>query len=555
MIYQNLILYPKATAQMAKTILAPFTHARNFISAAAFAGANGILPFGQVDDVKKAWNALQLSGPGMRKNNEFYQELLDLGVVNTQVQLGDLKRLLKDVDFGATLNNVTGLNGFLKKLSKAKKFAQDAYTAEDDFWKIFTYLGEKGKRYNAYRNAGLRDGQEFTDMKGIKRRFGENEQWLKEEAADIVKNNVPNYAYVSEFIKGLRKLPVGNFVAFPAEIMRTGTNIVASALDEIFYTTTINGKQVNPLRSRGLQRLMGMGLTTTALPLGTVAAAQAIYDVSKDEIDAMRRYVPSWSKNSTLVPFKDEEGNLSYVDFSHLNAYGTLTRPIQTVLNAVNEGRTDKDGIMDDFLLGLIESTKEIGSPFFTEAIWTEALQDVSPILGRGGRDATGRQIWNPEDSLGDKSYDLWGRYNWNANMYVSVQAPTEEMMAASVMFSMTGVDKTRFMENVKNNPHTYQDWCGPDWSMKTSGKEDKLFSPYLKRPFEEAIKQGLIPSNLNTITGTWGAITDQGDLSYLNLVHLAGLDATNPDDLTKGEIEGRYQAIQAIKALKKFNP
>jgi opacity protein-like surface antigen len=33
------------------------------------------------------------------------------------------------------------------------------------------------------------------------------------------------------------------------------------------------------------------------------------------------------------------------------------------------------------------------------------------------------------EDSLGDASYDLWGRYNWNQNIYVSVQAPTEEMM------------------------------------------------------------------------------------------------------------------------------
>ena len=33
------------------------------------------------------------------------------------------------------------------------------------------------------------------------------------------------------------------------------------------------------------------------------------------------------------------------------------------------------------------------------------------------------------EDSLGDASYELWGRYNWNQNMYVSVQAPTEEMM------------------------------------------------------------------------------------------------------------------------------
>ena len=33
------------------------------------------------------------------------------------------------------------------------------------------------------------------------------------------------------------------------------------------------------------------------------------------------------------------------------------------------------------------------------------------------------------EDSLGDASYDLWGRYNWNKDVYVSVQAPTEDMM------------------------------------------------------------------------------------------------------------------------------
>jgi len=33
------------------------------------------------------------------------------------------------------------------------------------------------------------------------------------------------------------------------------------------------------------------------------------------------------------------------------------------------------------------------------------------------------------EDSTGETSYDLWGRYNWNANVYVSVQAPTEEML------------------------------------------------------------------------------------------------------------------------------
>ena len=57
-------------------------------------------------------------------------------------------------------------------------------------------------------------------MNGVKRLF--NDQNFKKASARLVKNNVPNYAYVSDFIKGLRKLPVGNFVAFPAEIMRTG---------------------------------------------------------------------------------------------------------------------------------------------------------------------------------------------------------------------------------------------------------------------------------------------------------------------------------------------
>jgi len=414
-LYQNLVLYPKATSQMAKTILAPFTHARNFISAAAFAAANGFVPFGNTSDVKRAFDALQLKG--FRKDNEFYQELLELGVVNSQVQVRQVMDLMEDVKFGEVLNKVgadyNGFNTFMKGLKKTQKFAQDAYTAEDDFWKIFTYLGEQSRLKNAYKAKGLQIGDDIvevvTDSSGKKfdRKIGVfNDEYLKKQSAKLVKNNIPNYAFVSEFIKGLRKLPVGNFVAFPAEIMRTGTNIVSTALDEIFFTARINGKEVNPLRARGLQRLTGMTATTAALPLGTVAMFQTLNDVSDEELDAMRRYVPEWSKNSVLVPFKDKDDKLSYVDFSHLNAYDTLTRPLQTVVNAVTSGREDKDGIMDDFILGLIESTKEIGQPFISESIWTEALQDVAPILGRGGVDASGREIYNKDpaiDPIGSK--------------------------------------------------------------------------------------------------------------------------------------------------------
>jgi len=134
-------------------------------------------------------------------------------------------------------------------------------------------------------------------------------------------------------------------------------------------------------------------------------------------------------------------------------------------------------------------------------------------------------------------------------------KTPKEHMMAASVMFSMNGVNRQRFIDDVKADPHSYADWSGGEWSIETTGKEDEMFSPFLKKPFEKARADGLIPENLNTIAGTWGAVTEQGDLTYLNLVHLAGIDGTNADDLTRGEIEGRRQAMLAIDALKRYNP
>jgi len=136
-----------------------------------------------------------------------------------------------------------------------------------------------------------------------------------------------------------------------------------------------------------------------------------------------------------------------------------------------------------------------------------------------------------------------------------TVKTPTDEMMAASVMFSMTGVDKSKFIEHIKADPQTYKDWESGDWTIETSGKEDDMFSPFLRKPFEQAREAGLIPANLDTIAGTWGAIYDTGDLTYLNLVHLAGCDGTNPDDLTRFEIEGRKQAMHAVEAMRRFNP
>ncbi len=453
-LYSNLILYPKATSQMAKTILSPFTHARNFISAGAFAAANGMIPFADKEAVRRAFNALQTPLIGTRKRikagtnikrlanetdqefklrkanylegNEFYQKLLKLGVVNSQVQIGDLSNLLKDVKFGGLTGRVAegldnyGLNRLLKVLGKAKKYSEDFYTAEDDFWKIFSFIGEGNRLRSSYRSAGLSGAQEFHDLAGARRikdlvddgmsrkdaealvpKVRLDEDFLDNEAASIVRNNIPNYAYVGNAVKGLRKLPVGNFVSFPAEIIRTGVNIVERALDEIFYTTRINGVLKRPLQGVGLRRLSGMAFTTTAVPAGVVAGFSALYDVTEEERMALKNYVADWSKNSTLVPIRDmKTGKLKVIDFSHSNAYDTLSRPVQTILNKVAAGEGDKDGMLDDFYAGMIEATKELGMPFVTESIWTEALAD---IYMRGGETREGFDVWESKDKLGTK--------------------------------------------------------------------------------------------------------------------------------------------------------
>ncbi|MDW5316444.1 FAD-dependent oxidoreductase [Rhizobium sp. PL01] len=136
-----------------------------------------------------------------------------------------------------------------------------------------------------------------------------------------------------------------------------------------------------------------------------------------------------------------------------------------------------------------------------------------------------------------------------------SFKTPVEQMQAASVMFHLAGVDKKAFMAGVRSDPQTYSDWSTGEWQIETSGKEDQMFSPFLGKPFAQAIRDGVIPAHLNTISGTWGALHDTGELTYMNLIHLAGCDGTDPDSMTRFEIEGRRQSMLAIEALRRYTP
>ena len=415
-LYRTLLLAPKAASQMAKTILSIPTHLRNLISAGMFTVANGTIaePTFFKNAVKgfKGSGVFKL-GPKSPEMQKLYQELLELGVVNSQVQIGDLTALFKDVIQSGDqfVSPDTILKSFFKKMKKVGSFLQGKYVAEDDAFKITNFLTElerlkigRAKQLNIKR----------TDLDSTLDDAVELE--LKQKAADIVKNTVPNYAYVGSAVKTSRVLPIGNFMSFPSEMIRTTAGIGKQALSELRHSRPTRGSNIgpmvfdieanafvkndNPMYATGMKRIAGMTTALTAVPIGLTEGMKALYDVTEDEMQALRQFVPEWSKNSTLLPMRDDDGTLRYIDFSHSNVYDVIGRPFRTLLNNVLRAQESEDVLLRGFRDGIIEASGEIMNPFISESIWTEAMTD---IVVRNGRTNEGRLLYTDETPFGDK--------------------------------------------------------------------------------------------------------------------------------------------------------
>lgn len=135
-------------------------------------------------------------------------------------------------------------------------------------------------------------------------------------------------------------------------------------------------------------------------------------------------------------------------------------------------------------------------------------------------------------------------------------KAPKNELMNVTTMFHCKSVDTERFKAYVKDDlKPTYKDWGGY-WSIETTGREDDLFSPYFERPFVEGIEEGLAPKEKNVcLGGTWSSVSDEGEVTQLNVVFVGDCDCTDVQDLTDAEITGRRSAMYAVDILRKKVP
>jgi len=410
----------KGMSQIAKTVFSPVTQIRNGTTAGFFALSNGNVGNvdSLVDSVATIFTNIANKRAGFGKGkatkddiDKYYNELIDLGVINTNSKIGEFESLLDDAVGATQYMPQVARKGFNYARNVQNTLAGKLYQGSDDVWKTYSYEMELGKLKNAFdanpnASIAVSDPRNFNEFGPVIKRTDSQgnlipddvfETALKREAAEIVKDTVPNYARVPEAIKRLRQLPFGNFVAFPAEIIRTSGNIMNRAVKEL-------ASESPEIRSIGMKRLVGSLSVNAAIPATLYQGGLLLSGATDDQVQAYKRSAAyEWDRNSTLIPIAtNKDGKITDLyNFSYTNPYDYLARPFKAVYNAVENGITSEKELSEiafDASFGESGAFYEYFAPFMDESIITEKMFDIAR-----NKTSFGADIWLETDPLGLK--------------------------------------------------------------------------------------------------------------------------------------------------------
>lgn len=368
----------KGMSQKQKTVYSLTTHARNITGGAQFGAFNGLNPFAMGETTRKVlWNRARMGGDA--ELDAMYEKYLRLGVINTNVKVNEMRELLKigaesDADTfmtrlgQKTVGALPTFYGVPKKLVGVAESVDNAltttYMAVDDFYKM----------------NGFEKELEFLK----KAKPDESIEVLEREAAEIIQNTFPNYDRVPPTIKELRYLPVGNFVSFPAEIMRTSANMVKQAAKEL-------GSGNDVLRKRGQLRLAGMATGAFGFTLGSTATYQLAGFDSEEQRAIQRLSATPWSQAPKNVIRIDDK--LYVNDTQYIDSYSAVKEPFAGIARQLQEGKIKGEQLDERLGDAMYEGMTNILAPYFGESMMTEAILDVQSAIRGSGYTKDGKEI------------------------------------------------------------------------------------------------------------------------------------------------------------------
>lgn len=189
----------------------------------------------------------------------------------------------------------------------------------------------------------------------------------------------------------------------------------------------------------------------------------------------------------------------------------------------------------------LQEMILESGGEILYHANPLDVVMDGDTIRGVIVLTKSGRQLIRAKvviDCTGDGDITTWA-----GGLYEKGRTSDAKMQRMSLVFKMGNVDLPRMFKDIGK---------GAAWAPlpETGEMYPVWWSATLQKYAKEVAEEGLF-------LGTdefWGNTVHAGETN-INASRLQGLDGTNVDDLTRGEVEGKRQVFKLAKVLRKYVP
>ncbi len=400
------IIQGKAGVQIGKTLYSPTTQVRNVTSASMFALNAGHIGHraSVTDSFRMVIRDVFKEGKGIDEVafNEQIAKLVRLGVYDENIVATEMKTVLAELKTGK-LNTFDKLFEKMMGMAQADKVGR-VYAGGDNLWKFYGFQFDRSMLLEALHNVD--DVAKF--MRHIGAPFDKTDlitgakltldDALDKAAAHLIRNSYPTYSKVPPVIQALRKFPLGNFVSFPAEMIRTTTTNIALGLKMSSHPNIM-------IRQMGLRRLMGSFMTLYGLGKGISEVSQFLTNTTESQEDAYKRsFAASWNRNADLVMLKGwDNGESLAINFTYFMPYDVLQRPVQAAMaKAAAQDINPED--VDDYVLGLLFSPEgpfmEVMEPFVSEPLGYDRLVDVT---AGGGRKPGGGRVYTKGDTLSTK--------------------------------------------------------------------------------------------------------------------------------------------------------
>jgi hypothetical protein len=429
------LLEGKAAIQFGKTVLSPESQIKNVVTNMGFPltwgwiGGKASLP----DSLKIAFESAY--GAGKEFNTPTFikevEKLIKLKVLDDNLVAQELQAVIKQLQKEGTNNidkvlkildkysikaaNVFGKNIKQGTISDVFEGSMKSYQGGDNIWRHHSFLYNnsyltnifKGDLKKLIQQQELITGEKYNPISIVTGKTKTFSDAVDEFASWYVNTLMPTYSQIPYGVKEIRKLPLGNFISWPAEIIRLTGAGIRTSLREI-------SSDIPEIRQSGLKKLVGMFTTFGGAGYAVTNLAQNLTGVTEDQINAYKRsFAAEYNKNSSLIPYGPIKNNILKVsNFSYSDVFDTVKKPVKVALENLSKANQslakgeDYFSFVDNLVRKtMLDSAYEFIKPFVSTSLGVEQVIDVSGTgFGRNGVTKDGRKIYSSTDSFWDAS-------------------------------------------------------------------------------------------------------------------------------------------------------